>query len=72
MVVITWKRAGQRDQGGRAEQRDGLQEHDDERGEDRGHGQRQGDAQRGPREAGAEGGGGVLELRRDQIERGAR
>ena len=64
--------AGQRDERGHAEQRDGFQEGDDEGGHDRGQRERQRDAQRPAHDAGAEGGGRVVHLGGDQVERSAR
>jgi hypothetical protein len=60
----------QRDQRGRAEQRDCLEEADDQPADDRRHHQRQGDAQGGLKRAGAQDVGGVLHLGGDEVERG--
>jgi hypothetical protein len=64
--------AGQRDEGGHAEQRDGFQEGDDEGRHDRGQRERQRDAQRPAQDAGAEGRGRVVHLGGDQVECSAR
>ena len=69
LVVMVWKPAGKREDGGRAEQRHRLQEGDQRAGKQRRHGERNGDAARGGPGAAAEDGGSVLEIAGDAIER---